>query len=115
MNININIDKIVYSIFDTSNKFICYAEIVNIKDNNYFVINEENKNKLNTISEINISIDTDYNFNYYSINNTPPNDKKWKKSLKNCIHCPIRENVSNYDPSLKYIIHLRNPLDILNI
>lgn len=60
-----NIDKIVYSIFDTSNKFICYAEIVNIKDNNYFVINEENKNKLNTISEINISIDTDYNFNYY--------------------------------------------------
>lgn len=58
-------------------------------------------------------ISKDHNFNYYSINNTPPNDKKWKESLINCILCPIRENVSNYNPRLKYIIHLRNPLDIL--
>ena len=55
----------------------------------------------------------DNNIDYYSINNKPGNDNLWNTKLDNCISCPIRGVPYKYEENLKYIIHLRNPLDIL--
>lgn len=50
--------------------------------------------------------------NYYSINNTPPNAKCFQLE-KNGILCPLRSYPINYNPNTKYIIHIRNPFDVL--
>ena len=50
---------------------------------------------------------------YYSENGAPPNHELWNDKLDNCILCPIRKCPYDYKENLKYIIHLRNPLDIL--
>lgn len=55
----------------------------------------------------------DNNIDYYSINNNPQNHKLWNNKMDNCIICPVRVTPDNYDENLKYIIHIRNPLDIL--
>lgn len=60
-----------------------------------------------------LKIAQDNNIDYYSINNEPMNDSLWNADMDNCIICPIREFPDNYNEKLKYIIHLRNPLDTL--
>ena len=37
----------------------------------------------------------------------------WNTKLDNCISCPLRFVPYKYEENLKYIIHLRNPFDIL--
>lgn len=40
-------------------------------------------------------------------------NKLWNNKLTNCISCPIRDSPINFDENVKYIIHFRNPLDIM--
>ena len=56
-------------------------------------------------------IAADNNIDYYSINNNPPNEKLWNTKLDNCILCPLRGVPYEYEENIKYLIHLRNPLD----
>ena len=58
-------------------------------------------------------ISKDNNIDYYSINKFNSNEKLWNKSLNNCIICPLRYYPDEYQENLKYILHLRNPLDVL--
>lgn len=51
------------------------------------------------------------NLEYYSINSG--NESQWNDKKENCILCPLRYSPREYDPKLTYIIHIRNPLDIL--
>ena len=56
----------------------------------------------------------DNNIDYYSENNRPSNHELWNNKLNNCIRCPVRVcPLNENEENLKYIIHLRNPLDIL--
>lgn len=55
----------------------------------------------------------DNNIEYYSSNNKPDNENLWNNKLDNCILCPKRRVPRNYEENLKYIIHLRNPIDTL--
>lgn len=52
------------------------------------------------------------NIDYYS-ESFLENNKLWNNKLDNCILCPIRTSPYDYEENLKYIIHFRNPLDIL--
>ena len=60
------------------------------------------------------------NIDYYSINKTSMDiDKRvlpecmWNDELENYILCPTRGAPRDYRKDLKYIIHFRNPLDIM--
>ena len=57
------------------------------------------------------NISKDNNIDYYSIH--LGNEEKWNDKARNCIICPIRSVPLDYDKNLKYIIHIRNPLDTL--
>ena len=55
----------------------------------------------------------DNNIEYYSVNNKPSNIQLWNNKLDNYIVCPLREAPNDYNENVKYIIHLRNPFDVL--
>ena len=55
----------------------------------------------------------DNNIDYFSVNNKPSNHTMFRKNITKYILCPLRGIPGNYDPDIKYIIHIRNPLDIL--
>lgn len=58
-------------------------------------------------------ITKDNNINHYSINNKPTNNALWHENLTNCIYGPMRGAPKEYLEHLKYIVHVRNPLDIM--
>lgn len=54
-----------------------------------------------------------YTSPYACKGNTNKSNELWNNNLTNCISCPNREPPLNFYENVKYIIHLRNPLDIM--
>ena len=52
-------------------------------------------------------------FVLYSPNNQPPNDMEYNSASGHKIHAPIRETPKDFKSDTLYLIHLRDPLDIL--
>jgi hypothetical protein len=59
----------------------------------------------------------DPTFQVYSDNKSPPNAEQYEAvKYEKSIHCPVRiipDTTLEYDAKITYIIHIRNPLDVL--